>query len=150
MFLVYALYSDGFVLPSLFIQLHIIACRRLKGRNYSYLAVNEPGNATKRSSCADLTSKLCNQENRVAAMRARPSASCQRGQYKGSKDHTFTVPEVPQLRTSKPYMHRLTPVSKYYKNPVTKEGRFFYLLFVFWGERNFREFTRFEYPMHLK
>jgi hypothetical protein len=103
----------------------LFACRKLKECNYSYLAANEPGSTRKRNVCAELTSKLCNKENRATAMRAKPSASCQRGQYKGSKDHTFTVPQMPQLQTSKPSMHRLTPVSKYYKHPVTKEGRFF-------------------------
>jgi hypothetical protein len=57
-------------------------------------------------------------------MRVKPSASFQHGRYKGSKDQMFAVPEVPQLQTSKPSMQRLTPISKYYKHPVTKEGRF--------------------------
>jgi hypothetical protein len=84
------------------------------------LEVNEPSSAKKRSACADVISKVCNKENQVAAMRVMPSASCQHGQYKSSKDHIFRVPEVPQLWTSKPSMHRLTAISKYYKHPLTK------------------------------
>jgi hypothetical protein len=108
----------------------------LKGMNYSYLAVNEPGNTRKRSACAELKGKLCNEENRVPATMLKPSASCHYGGLKGSKGHTFTVPELPQLRTSKPSKIRLTPVSIYWKHPLAKEGIFFKFIVcgLFWGE----------------
>jgi hypothetical protein len=108
----------------------------LKRLNYYYLAVNVPGSTKERSACAELTGKLCNKENRVSATMLKPSASCQYGRHKGSKGQTFTVPELPQLRTSKLSKIRLTPVSKYWKHPLAKEGNFFKFIVcnLFWEE----------------
>jgi hypothetical protein len=65
---------------------------------------------------------MCNKENRVAGKKLKTSVGYQGGGYDRSKDLTFTVPVLPQLRTSKPSTHRLTPISKHCTYLVTKQG----------------------------
>jgi hypothetical protein len=90
---------------------------------FSFCAVNGLGSIKKRSGCTEITSKLCNKENRIAAMKMKPSAVCQSGGYNSNKGQTLMFPVVPQLRTSKPSTHILTPISKHCKHPVTKQGK---------------------------
>lgn len=102
---------------------HIITCKRLWVSFFFCCAVNVPRSSNKRSGCTDLKRKLCNKENRVAGMKLKSSASYQGG-YDSSKDHTFTDPVLPQLWTSKPSTHKLTPISKHCRHPVTKQGTY--------------------------
>ncbi|KDR06177.1 kinesin-like protein KIF18A [Zootermopsis nevadensis] len=84
------------------------------------ITVNVLDSSKKRNGSTDLKRRLCNKENRVAGMKAKQSAVYRGAGHDSGKDHTFTVPVLPQLRTSKPSTPKLTPISKHCR-PVTNQ-----------------------------